>query len=466
MNAMARSTGMGIGVLGLVALSWSVSGSAARADNIDAELLTASKKVMKDIQDRGYKNVGILKFRVVRGDKPSSFNVGLLNGNMATRLEYALVLVNDDKNPIGITRDASHVIAAKDKQATYLKAADRPAMFKHTFPLAWGNDKVSVDCFLAGQVKISPDMKKTTVVIEAFDRKTNALREVVNFTVPTDRSILADSGESFSLVKRGPDSLKRRAEELDDDATKNANDRNKGKKIVEKDAVDNLIDLDVHYNDQKVEVTRDDKGQASIAEPQENQQVHFVIRNKSAERLAVVIRVNGINTLCKEGADKQVDQCIKWVLEPNKQYAIRGFYLEDGKTVEKFKVVAPDTLSDLSPDKLGLIEVDVFRESGNSDEELLRTRKISLRGLKPGTARPATFAALKANVFQTMTVKKKPIIYAGDQEQAVVKETDFKGPTHTGSLVIRYYQPGQVKEEPKQDPKEKPKDDPKQDPKQ
>jgi hypothetical protein len=296
-------------------------------------------------------------------------------------------------------------------------------------------------------VKISPDMKKTTVIIEAFDRKANETREVINFTVRTDRSVLADSGTSFALVKRG-DFIKKRDADLDDEANKNADERDKGKKVGDdKDAVENMIDFGVVYNDQPVPINRNDKGEASIDEPQEGAKVFFTVMNKSSERLALVIRVNGINTLLKEGTDKPVDQCMKWVLEPGKRYSIRGFYLEDGKTVERFKVVAPDGLSDLDANKLGLIELDVFRSGGGeASEDLLKSRKISLRGLSAKQTKPKTFAALKMEVLQSLKAKKKPVLYAGDADSTDVKEAEFKNPVHTGSMTIRYFQPQQTKE--------------------
>jgi len=414
--------------------------SAARADNIDEELMRRATAIMKDLQDKHYKNVGVLKFRVQKGEKESSFNVGMLNANMAMRLETALVLVNSEKSPIGITRDASTVVALKNKKANYLTAADRPAMFENTFPLAWGKDKVSVDAFLTGQVKVNASTRKTTVIIEVFDKQAPELREVANFTVPTDRSILSDTSESFSLVMR--DIARKRGEDLEDEAARDAEARDKGKRVTPaEDTIEGLLDVEIYYNGEKADVTpdRNDKGEKRVAEPREGQKVHFVLRNKTNEKLAVVLRINGLNTLSKEGPEKQVNQYTKWVLEPKKEYAIRGFYPEKGG-VELFKVVPPSALGDLHADKLGLIELDVFREAGPDVEEALKTRKLSLRGLSAADRSADTIDELKKKLRRaSMDAGKRPLIVGGDVENVTVKEVEFKHLVHTGAMTIRYF---------------------------
>lgn len=424
----------------LIALALLAAAAPARADNIDEELIQRARTVMKDLQDRQYKNVGVLKFRVKKGPHEPSFNVGLLNANMASRLETALVLVNNDKNPLGITRDASQFAAAQDPKLSYLNPKDWGKFFDQAFPLAWGKDKVKVDAFLTGQVKINPTTHKTTVIIESFDRKAEELREVVNFTVPTDRSILADTGESFSLVMR--DLAKKRGEELEEEAVRDSEDRDKGKKVADnRDAIENLLDVEIYYDDKRSEVTEDKtvKGEKRVAEPREGQKVHFVLRNRTNERIGVVLRINGVNTLHKEGTDKQIDQYTKWILDPKKTYTLRGFYLEDGKTVETFKVLSPSTLGDLDPQKLGLIEVDVFRSAPDLDEGAAR-RKLSLRGLNGKERTAKDLAELKARIHKaTSAADHKPLILPGEAEKTHVDEAELKSPVHTGSMTIRYY---------------------------
>lgn len=285
-------------------------------------------------------------------------------------------------------------------------------------------------------------MRKTTVVIQAFDRASDDLREVCAFTVATDRSILSDSGESFALAMRD---LLRRGEEVETVAAESAAERNKGAKPG-RESLENLIDLEVYYDGRRAPVTpdRNEAGELRVASPQVGQKVHFVLRNKSSERLGVVLRVNGISTLMKEGLDRSVEQYTRWVLEPGKEYTLRGFYLEDGKTVEEFEVVDPSGQSDLSPAKLGLLELDVFRESAAGKEEALaKARKLSLRG--PATKQaPRTLAELKTQVRRSVADRRDRdvgVIVAGSRSEADVQEVEFKGAEHAGAQVIRYYSP-------------------------
>jgi hypothetical protein len=424
-------------LLALAALA--VTHLPARADNIDEKLLDEARtKIMKELRDNKYQNVGVLKFRVKKGSGEPSYTVGLLNSNMATRLETALILVNSEKTPIGIAHNASQVIATQNAKATYQNAKDRAALFDMTYPLAWGKERIKVDAFLTGEVKINPSTHKTTVIVEAFDKKALNMREIVNFTVPTDRSILSDTGESFSLamrsvLKRGPE------ENLDEPAVRDNEERTTGKAPVKDlETVENLIDLDIYYDGQKMDVSQN-AGEKKIAAPREGAQIQFGLRNKSTERLAVVLRVNGINTLGKEGTEKQVDQYTKWVLEPNKTYTIRGFYVDD--TVELFKAVAsPDKLGDLDPQKLGLIELDVFRAAGDVDEAFTK-RKLSLRGLDARSWKAESLAELQAKIKKSaQATAKRNVIVGGEKEKTQVDSTDFKNPIHSGSMAIRYFQ--------------------------
>src|SRR5437868_13775516 len=151
-----------IGFAGLGSLALLLVGvSPARADNIDNELRSKALLIMKDLEARGYKNVGILKFQVKQGNSPPTLTAGKLNYVMATRLENALVMADKTDAPIGLTRGASAEAAAKDKSATYLTLEGRRNLFKVHYPLAWGSQSVEVDCFLTGNVEIAPDMKKT-----------------------------------------------------------------------------------------------------------------------------------------------------------------------------------------------------------------------------------------------------------------------------------------------------------------
>src|SRR5579859_5581465 len=93
-----------IWIPGVVAAAVALSAPAADApkpapENIDAALQRVAPAVAKELETRGYKNVGVLKFRVADSDGVLRDNVGPLNRTLADRLEVALTLnLPDDDN--------------------------------------------------------------------------------------------------------------------------------------------------------------------------------------------------------------------------------------------------------------------------------------------------------------------------------------------------------------------------------
>src|SRR5437016_2892223 len=69
--------------------------AAVKPGSLEQELLRAAPRVIKYLQEQGFSNVGVLKFRVQK-DGNTSDNVGTLNLAAARRLEVALALHNDD----------------------------------------------------------------------------------------------------------------------------------------------------------------------------------------------------------------------------------------------------------------------------------------------------------------------------------------------------------------------------------
>jgi hypothetical protein len=70
--------------------------------------------------------------------------------------------------------------------------------------------------------------------------------------------------------------------------------------------------------------------------------VSFAIKRaaKASGRLAVVLKVNGENTLFRE---KLPDlQCRKWILEPNGQPIVVRGYQRSAQDAEEFRVASPE----------------------------------------------------------------------------------------------------------------------------
>src|SRR5208337_4408329 len=164
--------------LGLVLLA---APGARPSDTLDRELLKNAPRIIHYLKDHGYKNVGVLKFRVKKGDEPIGDHAGPLNLNLAERLEIALVLADDIRNPIGVIHGAS-AVAATLPGANHLTKSGRQALFRGLYSLAWGDQKVEADAFLTGVVVVSPDLGQMTVGIMAFGKDGEALEKVVDFT--------------------------------------------------------------------------------------------------------------------------------------------------------------------------------------------------------------------------------------------------------------------------------------------
>lgn len=405
-----------------------------RADNIDKKLIgDVADNVLREARKAGYKNLGVLKFQVIVGkDGKPTFDAGLLNANMASRLEYALIMANDSKAPIGVTRNASQAAAAKDKNAGYATADSRKALFVHDYPLAWGDKPVKVDCFLTGDVYLVDNLKKTKVVIKVFDRQNPAAqREVQTFEVPTDRSILTDSGLTFSLAKRGAVG--------DDEAVEEAAARFEEKPLQPTpDSVENLVGVKIFY-DNKEQTLKNVGGTLRVDEPQKGVKIRFGLENKTNEKLGVVLRINGINTLQMEGPEKQIEECLRWVLDAKGKYEVDGFWIEKTKKVP-FVVESPGALPNLDPLKMGLIEVAVFRQD---PEAKVSTRGFTnLRGLASKNVQAKTLDELKLKLLPLSSSKAthKGIIAGGNaQEVGKLDEKALDSPNFAGLLTIRYF---------------------------
>jgi hypothetical protein len=430
----------GLAVLACTLVVATAAGPARAADKIEDNLPAQAFKVMRYLKKQGYKNVGVLKFRVQKGDKKPSFRVGPLNVAMATRLENVLLLMNDKDKPLGIIHDASQVAARKREKATYTSAQGCDKLFRYKYPLAWGSSLVTADAFVTGIVKINPVKRTTTVTIEAVDRTTKKLTPVTSFVVRTDRSILTDVCTNFALSSK-----KIRSMALDDQ-DKDANDNNpttdKGQ------PKDSLVDLEILYDAaaQETRQSRKDPKALEVDEPKENGTVVLRLKNKSDKRVAVRLEVNGLNTLYKEEA-KGLDELggRKWVLDPNETWDVKGFHIDD-KNYEKFKVLSDEESQkeDLSTNEfIGSIRMLVYVEGGaggGGDGKITTQglrKKLPLARAKPRTAREVASLVRK----QKGSIKSMGLIKSGDSASADLKTVEFKDPKHAETRMIWYFNP-------------------------
>ena len=260
-------------LLGLSA--WLMTPACLAQDSLERGLLKHAPNLIKHFKDNDYKNVGVLKFLVSREGKPFTDNAGTLNLLAARRLELALILANDPRTPIGIIDNASEV-ARKIPGASHLSQDGRKKLFTSQYPLAWGKDKVDPDAFVTGTTAISADLRKLTLTLYCFDRKTNKLMPVSeDFQVANATDRLSEMGESFVLrsafdESKGEDAVAKNQAKVFDDAIKVH--AQKIKHPAQQDDVP--VTLEVYYDGKKVPLEFRD-GMAFIPEPREGQAVEF-----------------------------------------------------------------------------------------------------------------------------------------------------------------------------------------------
>jgi len=479
----------------LAALAGVAAPAVARADKLDARLHEEAPKVVQKLLDKKYHNVGVLRFQVeAPGIKPSYTTP--LSGNLVTRVETGLILhaERDGKPAIGVTRDTGTTAQKQKVGAWTTSTAERTKLFAATYPLAWGKESVKADAFITGTVKLSKDMKQTTVTLLVFDKAAPSKMEKLDeFTVPTDRNVLRDLGISYSLpqtVRARAIKLKKRGDEVDQDAVEivgkqqkedpkgddkpKEDDKPKGDDKPKEDdkpkGDDKPKEDDKPKGDDKPKQKNDtgasptdiggvavrmlvDDGDAIIREsatqgdsirwqiesPEAGKKVAFEFTNKTDKKMAVVLRLNGVNVINLQKLEPEF--CGKIILNPGKKAVVRGFIEVDEKEQpgERSKPKKRDGLDDDTPpkpdtppaggkgkmtirpfqvlvgedaakargelgDKAGLIDIDVFEAGSKAPDG-----EVNQRGLPPSKALKAreSYKGLKTALLQSSGLKTK-----------------------------------------------------------
>jgi len=451
-----------------------VANAAEEPMTVDKRLQEHAPEILKQLREKGYKNVGVLKFRIKKGNDPVSDRVGTLNLFLADRLEVAMILANssDPAKQIGVTKKASSV-AAKIPGASHVTAAGRQKLFDVDYPLSWGDTSVKPDAFLTGVAQISPDLKQITIGILYFDKSGGALTKLIPpFDAPVTSGLLGEAGESYTL--RGAfDSAK--PEIVQEKVTEVS------AKVKSTETTHPVADpakpvaLEVQYDGKPIPIEFRD-GKAFIPEPKEGQRVVLILKRTehARGRLGVVVKVNGENTL---GRQRQRDlDCRKWILDPGAgPITLVGFQI-DQNAAEEFRVLsaAESAASEMNYGAdVGTISMAVFREVGgeplpettptkptptpqpeapkvakkpdpappsdlpdDSAEDLLALS----RGIQP-PKNPKNLAALKYQLREgTRTAETRGLIGQGNLTESAVRTVQFTpDPTPVMITSITYY---------------------------
>lgn len=468
----------------------------ARADRIDGELLKQMMPLIDHLKANNAKHVAVLKFRASRDDGRPDFHMGPINNVMADRLENTLILGHnvDPDFPIDVAHNATAVAAAKGM--SYLPAAKAAQLFDLKYPQVVTGKPMSPDLFLTGEVRFDTKKHTTTVVIQSFTKQHPELQEVAQFTVPTERSTVAESGRSFvinrSLAERdaGPDKDEAKDpagaaadKAAQDQAAKAAQQqqtaknvppdreqppaKNQGGADTTTQAVrpaatpDRFVDLRVLYNDEDVPLepdARDPANRAFARDPKEGDTVKFLMTNRSPTRVAVALLVNGVNTV-KDEMGEPID-CTKWILEPNKSLVVEGFYngTSGRNNVKPFRVMSDEESESmfeqnqgpLRNEKLGTISLHVFVEGERptSAGDAAVTRGLSPGQYKKEVAKDKSIDDLSKALYAAADKGKRDRmlsrgLIADDgkvQDGSKLIPEQFKNATEVQHLLVRYYE--------------------------
>jgi hypothetical protein len=289
----------------------------AAAESLAVGMRQQAEAVLQYAREQGYRNIGVLKFQIKKGDKISG-RAGTLNVDLTNSLQAALLLTEDPKRPVGLVRDASEV-ASKIDGADHTTAAGKAKLFAAKYPLLWNDEKVPVDAFVSGVAVVRPDFRTLSVVVCVIPREgePKVLRQ---FVVSMDEKLLIGTGTSFRLRGAG-DGGKFTSQKANstrqqiDDAIQSALGTAVGDEKPPIQQPDAPVALQVFYDDVEVPLQTGAQGELRIAEPQPGQRVRFVVtkKDKGPTRYGFVLKINGDSTFKHErNAD---DKCTKWILK-------------------------------------------------------------------------------------------------------------------------------------------------------
>jgi hypothetical protein len=465
-----------------VGLLCAVAAPLARAGQLDEDLLKKGGHVLLYLNDKGYRNVGVLPFQVKKGYRPASFEGAPVAMNLTTRLENTLILSQDPAGKtLGIIRNAAGSASRAQVGAYRTNPVAFRKLFVQDYPLAWGNRKVKADVFLTGTVINSgKDRSRTTVVIEAFDAKSmkagKLLKEkVCELTFPTDRAMLSDLGYAWSLsptvLRRGFSAgqrdqvalrqVTRRDEQGDNSPRPDESQANTPVNIAG-------FSFEIYYNNAKQPITPLSEGQPGSkaplyqvppAPPGADIVMVLTRQDESQKMLGAVLKVNGKSTWQLE--DGENIQCRKWLYGPDRKGQpdrFLGFYMDtEGRNLRKFKVLTPEESADRARElgnRVGWIDIEVFASGAGGapgdSTKMISTRSLAARQVAPGSGlREVQRALRKANNVRMKPVKlplqprlvvSRDVIDAEVEpiESGAITTGELPNPQSLGSISIRY----------------------------
>jgi hypothetical protein len=461
----------------------------AQAGHLDKGLIGNGGKIIDELKNEGIKNVGVLPFKVKKGNRQALFAGAPLSVNMPERLENALIMAMDpdEKPAVGVIRDAAGA-ASRAGVGSYLTSEKAyNSLFAHSYPLAWGKSRVKADGFLTGTVTNTGDRSEAKVEIGlikpgAFGK---APKTICTFDVKTDRQALADLGYNFSLSRSV---LKRSYKRSDGDQqaqqqVKQEDQQGQKKPQTQQQTTQHTPDnvagfsYELRYNGEKQAITPLQGSQQSsqpewLAPPvMEGSKIEMVLTRKEGgeHKMGVLLLVNGRSTWKNESGDPLLNMK-RWIRLPKHKDVpdlFEGRYEDlEGKNLLKWKALSAEASTKEKADELGnkagWIEIYVFANkegtppTGQQQDE--KDMFVTTRALPK--ARSATFKAARAELCRINNVKMKEIRGASGSlitkrsagglidyevepvDGGKIGTADFPNPELLGHLAIRYWEGG------------------------
>ncbi len=353
------------------------------------------------------------------------------------------------------------------------------------YPLAWGKKEFVPDAFVTGLAVVSSDLKTLTIGLCVFDRSNLNPRKILNyFTVRNKPEYLVEMGESFRTRSAfDEETVQEEARPKEEKPTPKEPAPKPKELPTQKEKEDKALQTAVQVKDNKethpakdpksavkLEIRYDGKpvpvkvqgGKAFVPEPREGQNVEFVLqRDNSRERYAVVLKLNGENTIARQRLPDL--QCRPWVLDAGDGPMVIEGYQIDNKEIEKFRVLSAresrERESKYGAD-VGTITMTVFRERkdkpkppdlSNEAREAAVVSKGTLetKPNKDEPAKPANIDALMARLLADATRGGEGgLIAEGERRPGATITVKFtRDPLPVMSLTIVYYHPQDLPKE-------------------
>jgi hypothetical protein len=425
-------------------------GRSAAQEPVAIELATVQTMtpVLNHIQLKGYKNVGVLKFLVRReGEREYRDNVGAMNLTLAKQFEVALIMCQTVATRVGVVENAS-AVAATIPGADHRSPEGCGRLFDARYPLAWGKEKVQVDAFLTGLVDVSRNLRQLQIQVEMIDRQTRR-SEIIRKTVARNSpSRLSEMGESFGVrgaFDGGTVTVVGREQDrpVADGAAFQSAALAAGNQAKHPLQFPQPVELEIRYDGQPVTIEFRD-GKAFVAEPKEGQRVELALSHRGKdERFAIVLKVNGVNTLFKQ---RQPDfHCDKWVLpRGSRPLIVGGFQLDQGRR-ESFRVASKAESQSRAldyGDDVGMITMTVFAERrARPDAPGLSTDVIQATTLQQARLpeNRDSYEALRS-ALDAMNSGPRGLVVEGERTEFKTQTVAFDAdPTPVLSVAVVYY---------------------------